>query len=83
MQSLADGMGLPLTFSSPIVNLPVVTLLFSAYDCSFPTASLGSTDWPNLTLALVYSCPFYKCNASVSHQSQEDESRTALLRLLT
>lgn len=45
------------TFSSPIVNLPVVTLLFSAKECRFWTASLLDTEAANLTLAFVYSCP--------------------------
>jgi|SRR6478609_2266707 len=40
-----------------MVNLPVVTLLFSAKECSFCTASRWETDAANLTLALVYSCP--------------------------
>lgn len=45
------------TFSSPMVNLPVVTWLLSAYDSSFLTGSLCNTEMANLTLALVYSCP--------------------------
>lgn len=43
------------TFSSPMVKAPVVTSLFSANDCSVLTASVCSTEAPNLTLALVYS----------------------------
>lgn len=38
-----------------MVNLPVVTWLFSANDSRFLTGSLWSTDMANLTLALVYS----------------------------
>lgn len=54
------------TFSSPIVNFPVVTWLLSANVCSFRIASLCSTDTANLTLDLVYSCPGYD---AVSHGS--------------
>ena len=45
------------TFSSPMVNLPCVSRLFSAKSCSFLMASFCSTDTPNWTLAFVYSCP--------------------------
>jgi hypothetical protein len=44
-------------FSSPMVNLPCVCLLFSAKACSFLTAGLDDTETANLTLAFVYSWP--------------------------
>merc|ERR1711900_157892 len=44
-------------FSSPIVNLPCVSLLFSANVWSFLTGSLCRTDIANFTLAFVYSWP--------------------------
>lgn len=45
------------TFSSAMVNLPVVTLLFSAKSCRALTGSLCSTEMANWTLAFVYSWP--------------------------
>jgi hypothetical protein len=44
-------------FSSPMVNLPWVCLLFSAKSCSFLMAGLDETEAANLTLAFVYSWP--------------------------
>ncbi len=51
------------TFSSPMVNLPVVSLLLSAKSCSFFTASPWSTESANLTLDFVYSWPGCVCAA--------------------
>lgn len=53
------------TFSSPMVNFPVVTLLFSANEWSFCTASRCDTEAANLTLDFVYSCPgCHQCQKS-------------------
>jgi hypothetical protein len=45
------------TFSSPMVNLPCVSALFSANARNFLMASFCRTDSANLTLDFVYSCP--------------------------
>lgn len=48
---------LPVTFSSPMVNLPVETSLAAAKDSSFRTGSVWETEMANLTLDFVYSWP--------------------------
>lgn len=53
------------TFSSPMVNFPVVTLFASAKACSFCIASFFTTVAANLTLDLVYSCPGYTVSSSL------------------
>lgn len=45
------------TFSSPMVNLPCVSLFASANASSFLIGSVWDTETQNLTLALVYSWP--------------------------
>lgn len=57
------------TFSSAMVNFPCVSLLFSANDCRFFIASFCSTEIPNLTFALVYSCP--GCLVSIKYSALE------------
>jgi hypothetical protein len=52
-RSLQDSV----TFSSPIVNLPCVSRLLSAYCWSVFTASVGATFTRNLQLPFVYSWP--------------------------
>lgn len=45
------------TFSSPMVNFPCVSLFSLAKACSFLTASLCRTEIQNFTLDFVYSWP--------------------------
>lgn len=49
------------SFSSPMVNLPVVTVFASAKSRRFLIAAFSSTETVNLTLDFVYSWPGFVC----------------------
>lgn len=64
------GKGRLATFSSPMVNLPVVTSFAAAKASSFCTGSAWETEMANLTLDLVYSCPGWSILVSDKRSSR-------------